>query len=186
MYNELYEGWHRETEEKEEIQPLPKDFYARVKAYMGRLKEELKTLDENSLRGRLIKQEDEKSTILLEELLVFRLGKILGLTLEERPLKTTNLTVEEEKIHLQITDAVKNMSNIKKDNFIVKEEPEKRAEEGQPMDRTVIRFIKKTSAMVGTNMKIYGPFEEEDVASIPLKNIEKLIQQGIGRRVNIS
>ena len=42
---------------------------------------------------------------------------------------------------------------------------------------TLIRFLKKTPPLVGIDMISYGPFEEQDIANLPLKNAKILITE---------
>ena len=42
-----------------------------------------------------------------------------------------------------------------------------------------IRFLKDVPTIVGADMKTYGPFKEEDVASLPAENAEVLIKRGV-------
>jgi DNA replication initiation complex subunit (GINS family) len=53
MYNELYEAWKKE-QESAELQPLTKDFYARLAGYVKKIREETKMLDERTPKARLI------------------------------------------------------------------------------------------------------------------------------------
>jgi DNA replication initiation complex subunit (GINS family) len=39
---------------------------------------------------------------------------------------------------------------------------------------------------MGTDMKTYGPFAAEDVASLPAQNAENLIRKGIAQEVETS
>jgi DNA replication initiation complex subunit (GINS family) len=49
----------------------------------------------------------------------------------------------------------------------------------------VVRFLQAVPAIMGIDMKSYGPFEPEDVASIPAENAENLIRRGIAKGVEI-
>lgn len=55
------------------------------------------------------------------------------------------------------------------------------AEENDEIERdyqyTPLRFVKKSPAIVGVDLLTYGPFEKEDIASMPLKNAEILIRE---------
>ncbi len=42
-----------------------------------------------------------------------------------------------------------------------------------------VRFLKGFDAIVGVDLKKYGPFQPEDIATIPLENAKPLISQGI-------
>ncbi len=51
--------------------------------------------------------------------------------------------------------------------------------------RVVVRFLKDVPAIVGADLKTYGPFKSEDVASIPVENAKVLIRQGLAIEVEM-
>jgi len=51
---------------------------------------------------------------------------------------------------------------------------------------TVIRFLKDTPPLVGIDLKNYGPFSENDIASIPYKNAIILLNEKFAEKVNFS
>jgi len=48
-----------------------------------------------------------------------------------------------------------------------------------------LRFVKEIPAIVGSDMKTYGPFEPEDIATLPLENARILIKQGVAVEVEV-
>ena len=58
--------------------------------------------------------------------------------------------------------------------------------EKESYDYTLIRFLKKTPPLVGIDLKNYGPFEKEDVASIPYKNAIILLSEKFAVKIDIS
>ncbi|HYB93035.1 MAG TPA: hypothetical protein VED00_02720, partial [archaeon] len=51
--------------------------------------------------------------------------------------------------------------------------------------RLLVRFIQPLPAIVGIDMKSYGPFKSEDIASLPTENAEALLKQKAVVRVDI-
>ena len=45
--------------------------------------------------------------------------------------------------------------------------------------RVVLRFLKDVPAIIGADMKTYGPFSTEDVASVHIDNARILVKQGL-------
>jgi len=45
--------------------------------------------------------------------------------------------------------------------------------------RVVLRFVKAVPAIIGADMKTYGPFMVEDVASVHVDNARILVKQGL-------
>ncbi|MFX1259711.1 MAG: hypothetical protein ACFFAN_17800, partial [Promethearchaeota archaeon] len=51
---------------------------------------------------------------------------------------------------------------------------------------TLIRFLKKTPALVGIDLINYGPFEKESIAFLPFKNAEILIFEKFAEKIDLS
>lgn len=49
----------------------------------------------------------------------------------------------------------------------------------------VIRFLRQTEAFVGVDMNKYGPFQQEDVASLPFENARSIIEGGAAIEVHV-
>lgn len=49
----------------------------------------------------------------------------------------------------------------------------------------VVRFLKPTEAFVGVDMSKYGPFQPEDVASLPFENARSIIEAGAAVEVHV-
>lgn len=49
----------------------------------------------------------------------------------------------------------------------------------------VVRFLKPTEAFVGIDMSKYGPFQPEDVASLPFENARLIIEGGAAVEVHV-
>jgi DNA replication initiation complex subunit (GINS family) len=52
--------------------------------------------------------------------------------------------------------------------------------------RLTLRFTKAIPAIMGADMKSYGPFAPEDVASLPALNAQILIKQGLAVLIGVS
>jgi len=50
---------------------------------------------------------------------------------------------------------------------------------------TLIRFLKKTPPLVGIDLLNYGPFEKEDIANVPLKNANILLNEKTAEKIEI-
>ncbi|MEM2638612.1 MAG: hypothetical protein QW113_01175, partial [Candidatus Bathyarchaeia archaeon] len=46
-------------------------------------------------------------------------------------------------------------------------------------------IVKEIPQIVGVDMKIYGPFKPEDIATLPEENARALIKQGAAIEINI-
>jgi len=50
----------------------------------------------------------------------------------------------------------------------------------------VVRFLQDIPEIVGTDLRIYGPYKKEDVGSLPTRNAQALIKQGAAKPIDIS
>jgi len=50
----------------------------------------------------------------------------------------------------------------------------------------VIRFTKNIPALVGKDLKIYGPFQKEDIARLPIQNASILIEENAATAIEIN
>ncbi len=50
--------------------------------------------------------------------------------------------------------------------------------------RVVVRFVKAQEQFIGVDMTKYGPFQQEDVATLPLENARSFIETGVAVQVH--
>ena len=51
--------------------------------------------------------------------------------------------------------------------------------------KIVVRFLRQIEAFVGVDMNKYGPFQQEDVASLPFENARSIIEGGSAAEVHV-
>jgi DNA replication initiation complex subunit (GINS family) len=199
MYNELYAAWRREIEEAP-LGGLPPDFYVRIADYLRHIIEENKVLDKKSVKVNLLNHEAQNAKWMLKDLLRARYKKLVKTITQSHKLPSNLLTVEEAKMcesFVAFTDTYQKFAKdlmqgqtIKLDIKVdVKVEPEvshKREEAEVSRKRVVLRFTKNIPAIIGADMKLYGPFVAEDVASLPAENAKMLVKQGLAISVEVS
>lgn len=181
MYNELYEAWKGEKENSD-IRSLPKDFYINLAQYMKKIREESRMLDEKTIRARLLLQESQNVKKLARELLLLRYEKTVKRIMAGEDLPKENLTKEEEKIFGKLEPSVESFQELLKNVLAGRS----LSVEGEEKPRkTVLRFLQEIPAIIGADMKPYGPFKPEDVASLPYENAKILIKQGVAVEVEM-
>jgi DNA replication factor GINS len=194
MYNQLYAAWQREINDPT-LGALPLDFYAKIAEYLRRIKEEDKVLDKKSVKMNLLLHESANVTRMLEELLEVRYRKLIKTVTKSQKLPAELLIAEETKMCEIFTDFAKTYRKFAEDlmqgqlttepiKVIVKVESSPAAP--QPHKRSTIRFLKNIPAIMGADMKSYGPFVAEDVASLPPQNAQILVKQGLAVLVEVS
>lgn len=191
MYNELYDAWLREISEAS-LGGLPPDFYARIKDYIKRINQEDKTLDKKSVKINLLEHEAQNVKRMLEELLKLRYQKIIDAVTELQKVPSELLTVEETKLcecFLTFTDNYQKFSESLMQGHSATKLDASTASCGVPQvtnKRLTLRFSKSIPAIMGADLKSYGPFAAEDVASLPADNAKILVKQGLAVLVDVS
>jgi DNA replication factor GINS len=194
MYNELYSAWQREIDDPT-LGGLPLDFYTKISRYLKNIKEEDKVLDKKSVKTSLLYHESVNVERMLKELLGSRYRKIIKTVTKTQKLPSELLTVEEARMcetfsdftktyHKFIDNLMQGQLNVEPIKVIFKTEPYAAAP--QQHKRSTIRFLKNIPAIMGSDMKSYGPFIAEDVASLPPQNAQILVKQGLAVLVEVS
>jgi len=179
VYGELYEAWKREKESAE-IQGLPRDFYAKLADYVKKIREESRMLDEKTTKAKLMRREFENVKNMIEELVQLRYKKAMTKTVARKTVPREALTEEEEKLHGEILPLAEAYQAFLKD---VLQGRLSRIEKEEKTKKTLVRFVQEIPAIVGSDMKTYGPFKPEDIATLPPENAQILIKQGLAVEV---
>ncbi len=178
LYTTLYHLWETEKEQLA-LQPLNRTFFQDLSRYVKSLREELQSLDEKTWKAELLIEEQKRIKTLLLDLIVTRFQKMLDAIKEERDLIPDQLTIEEEYSYNALQLTWKHTQTIAAD--ILRGRPPKITSDlsMKKPKRLLIRFLQAIPAIVGPDMKTYGPFKEEDVAYLPTENAEVLIKRNI-------
>jgi len=182
MYSELCEAWKHELENVE-LQKLSSDFYSRLADYARRLREESRMLDKRTVKAGLLRKEVQNVKRMVRELIQARYRKIINKGAKGEEIPHDVLAVQEEEIYMRISPLAEALSNLTTE-IIHGHVPIVSLE--QKHKRTVLRFLKDVPAIIGADMKTYGPFKVEDVASLPVENAKILVNQGMAERVGIN
>lgn len=174
-YNELYDVWRNERE-KTELQFLPRDFYARLSSYTKKIIEESRMLDKKSSRFNLIQHEFENVKRLIRELVELRYVKVVRMIMTGKALSKDTLTEEEQKLKEAVQTAYNKYQTLLKN--ITRGHLPRIGGREKPKNM-VVRFLQEIPAIIGSDMKTYGPFQTEDVASLPIENARILIEKGV-------
>jgi DNA replication factor GINS len=191
MYNELYSAWRREIEETS-LGGLPPDFYNRIADYLRRLNEENKILDKKSIKVNLLEHESQNVNLMLKEMLQVRYKKLVRTITKNQKMPSDLLTVEESemcKSFVAFSDAYQKFARnlMQGQTFkVAGENIDSKVEPQSSRKRVALRFIKNIPTIIGADMKTYGPYVAEDVASLPAENAKMLVKQGLAVSVEVS
>jgi DNA replication factor GINS len=179
MYSELYEAWKRELQSVE-LEKLPPDFYAKIADYLKKAKEESRMLDKRTVKARLLKTEVQNVRCMLRNVVRTRYKKLLKVAMEGEKVPSGFLTVEEEKLLAGVSPLAEAYlafaKNLLRGHL-------QQIEVMQERKSIVLRFLKDVPTIIGADMKPYGPFKAEDIASLPIENAKILVKQGLAERV---
>jgi len=182
LYDEVYNAWKKE-QENAELQPLTKDFYARLAGYVKKIREETKMLDERTAKARLIKHELHNARRLIKSLSQIRYEKIFRAATAGETISTEVLTEEEEKLCSKMLPLAESYQEFLQSVLAGRMIPSQEAKE-KPK-RVIVRFLRDLPAIIGADMKAYGPFKTQDVGTMPTENAAVLVKQGIAARVEL-
>jgi DNA replication initiation complex subunit (GINS family) len=181
VYDDLYAVWQREIEGTA-LGRLPPDFYARIADYLRRIKEETRMLDRKTVKASLLERELQNVKRMLQELVWARYRKLVKIFGEGQKAPSDLLTIEEAKVCesvLPFAEAYQKFVKSLLQGQVLKVDIEK------VHKRVVLRFVRDVPAIIGADMKTYGPFMVEDVASLPVENARILVKQGLAEVVEV-
>ena len=142
--------------------------------YLRGLDEELATTDRHTIQGRLLVKEKEVTDRLLHELMEARLQKIVSAAQNHAHIQTTSLTENESKLLARIEQTVSSL-----------DQPLQLPSKPDETGLVVVRILEDLPEIVGVDLRIYGPFKKEDVASLPEPNARALEKQGAAKAIEV-
>jgi len=155
----------------ESLLPLPTDFYSSVSAYSQKLKRSAGS-GASEVSVRLITTQGRMIESMVRQLLRLRTKKamqqnaLLQLLPEERYVCSAEKKFQ--KRFQTLVDAVASGQP----SFV------EFAHLSESQRSVTVRFVKHVNELVGLDMRRYGPFEADDVASIPAASADILIAGG--------
>ena len=190
-YETLYEILRREKL-RAELQPLENSFLKDVVNYLS---DKQNILDSQMKKSSIFSGSETQKTQkqienirrMVQELYEKRENKIIQLAVfasraDEKPEFKEML--EEEKIFYEELVSLFNsfrknvlhsVLSLKNPEIRQEPEPKELKKDDKPNNR-LIRFLNATPKFVGEDLKVYGPFEAEDVAALPLKVADILVK----------
>ncbi|MCX8169396.1 MAG: hypothetical protein N3E39_04270 [Candidatus Methanomethylicia archaeon] len=172
MYDEIIEVLKRELASSK-LTVIPRDFYINAKIYLKDLKDKISSSSSKDIAEIF----EHKFNLIIEmlslifELRIYKIVKHMFLNASSMP---EGLLDEELDAYIKIKDILQSIiqsfkSSLSSGHIFTK--------------RLLIRFTSNVPAFVGVDLVIYGPFEPEDIAYIPLANAEVLISKGLAERL---
>jgi DNA replication factor GINS len=153
------------------LQSIEPDTFQKIAEALGSLKDQPYEGVEAKVRDRMVEMLEISSILMIET-------RQVKISSSEEILDYSKLTDEEK----YILDG-KRESNKRVDEVVaalVKGRPKMLESISAKMrsKQIVVRFLKPIEAFVGIDMNKYGPYAQEDVASLPFENARSIIDSG--------
>ena len=172
--NKLHHLVLRETE-NDSIQEINPDFYRNLADFIGNLKKQEFDSVEGKIKEAIIKSATELTSLLIK----IRLDKISKL-----PDTDFRNLLDEEKFIFDVgeeqrerTEMILSATINGKSKFL------ESISQNHKTKTVVIRFLHEVDEIVGVDLKKYGPFKIEDIATIPYENAQALITKNIATKI---
>jgi DNA replication initiation complex subunit (GINS family) len=182
LYNRLYRAWRKEKLESKDLQPLEPNFFAEMSQYVKKMREELRMLDEKTLRYRILSMELEKAQTLVSSIMQARLQKLIDLIFYDGNAPQAYLTSEEVVIYRNLLEVFEQYRLLRR-RVLEGRSTEPSAKVSPQSGKILVRFTTKIPSVVGVDMQTYGSFEPEDIATLPRENAEALIRQKAAAKI---
>lgn len=181
----------RYEKSREDLQALDKDFYKKVVEYLKQKDASILSINTPTSERELTRIQVNNIKKILQEIYDRRERKIInlalykiktgsdmmnmGVLLDEEKIMFDNLVLLFSKYKTSILDNILNHRIPFAENIDLHrpESPKKRIID--PDQIVSIRFIKPVPRFLGPELDTYGPFEEQDIASMPYKIASILI-----------
>jgi len=163
---------HLDVETQSEVlHQLPSDFYSRISQYSQRLKRSTNS-GNSDVSVRLIARQTGMIESMTRQLLGLRAGKAVAGNAFLQLLPEERYVCLAQQSFQRRFDAFIDAVSAGRPAYV---EFAQRTESARNM---TIRFVRRTKELVGADLKRYGPFEENDVASLPAASAAILVAGG--------
>lgn len=173
---DVYRLLKREIETSS-LQQIDPDTFQKIAALLGTLKGQGYEGVEAKVRDRLTELLANSARLLIE-------ARLYKLRSTSEPLDYSRLTDEEKYALDGMSDSDAKIGEVIsatiKGRVKVLESIALRVRSKQ----VLVRFLKPIESFVGVDMNKYGPFQQEDVASLPLENARSIVDSGLAVQVH--
>ncbi|MGH1565983.1 MAG: hypothetical protein ACRBB5_00820 [Nitrosopumilus sp.] len=172
--NSLHHTVLRETE-NDSLLELDPNFYRDLSDFIGNLRKQEFDGPENKIKDTMIEMITELTSLLIH----IRLDKILkSLDLEtEYLLDEEKFILDSQEEQQERTEMILSATINGKSKFL------ESLAQNHKIKRIVIRFLSQVDEIIGVDLEKYGPFNPEDIATIPYENAQALIAKKIATKI---
>ena len=164
----------RETENDSLLEIKP-NFYRSLSDFIGNLRKQEFDGVENKIKDTMIEMASELTSLLIH----IRLEKIsnsndldISYLLDEEKFILDSQEEQNERTEMILSATINGKSKFLES-----------LAENHKIKKVVIRFLSEVDEIVGADLEKYGPFNAEDIATIPYENAQALIAKNIATKV---
>ena len=164
----------RETENDSLLEIKP-NFYRSLSDFIGNLRKQEFDGVENKIKDTMIEMATELTSLLIH----IRLEKIsnsddfdISHLLDEEKFILDSQEEQNERTEMILSATINGKSKFLE-----------LLAENHKIKKVVIRFLSEVDEIVGADLEKYGPFQAEDIATIPYENAQALIAKNIATKV---
>ena len=189
----------RYEKSREDLQSLDKDFFRKVVEYLKQKDVSILSINTPTTERELARIQVNNIKKILQEIYDRREKKIINLALYKvktgSEMINTNVLLEEERIMFDnlyllfskykssILDNILHHKMPYAENVDTPKSERKKEIIIDPDQIVSIRFIKPVPRFLGPELDTYGPFEEQDIASMPYKIASILISKNNAEQI---
>jgi DNA replication factor GINS len=183
MIDRIYKALSEERRSPQVTQIDPR-FYDEVSRRIKYLSEVALPSVQSELEEALIQKELRMTARLFSDLIETRLGKLLETCRRGESLPPNRLTHQEEAFMQTLLPVVKRYMETKE--ALMKGQVDVTQErDARQSSLILVRILCDLPAIIGVDLKRYGPLKAEDIASLPLENAELLIRHSQARKIEL-
>jgi DNA replication factor GINS len=184
--DELYRIWKAEKSENA-LQRLPVPFYAEVRKLLSDCKMSSAATGQDRTQKAIAEKEFKILQRLSMEIAKTRMKKIVDVALSGRSVGVEVLAQEEAEFAKIFATHLGDYRRFVDELGLGALSSEQRAPtEPAKVGLEVVRFLSDFPAIIGVDLKTYGPFKSEDIATLPAENASGLVNQGVVKQVRFS
>ncbi len=173
--NSLYAILLREVE-NESVQEIDPKLYVNIAEFLGNLKNQDYDGIESKITNSLAKIISDMTSLLLK----IRIEKAVG----PNQIDYSNL-LDEERFVLDSEDEMRQRKDtVLSATLNGRLKLLETVAENHRTRSVVVRFLKPIDQIIGTDLHAYGPFEAEDVATLPFENALALIAKKVAVKIS--
>jgi DNA replication initiation complex subunit (GINS family) len=213
-YEQLYQHWLNEFQQIDLTQ-LTEDLFNKYQHLINKINN-FRLNNKEKIKDRIISSYKDNFNFLFNDFLKIREIKILNSALALQEIDLNDLIEVERLFYQSLVSAIKGFKKVKaisifEDSFDkeikqIQKTQVKELENAEEINQeivnlisdtnfkgkddqynyTLIRFLKKTPALVGIDLINYGPFEKEDITFLPYKNAKIILSEKFAEKIELS